>query len=78
MKEIIPAVIFLAICFTTFFLSNFWLQKHDSSRKIESISNEKKMNYENFINTHAKNVKIGSIILIIITVFKIIHMVINE
>lgn len=78
MNEIIPAMLFLILCFTTFFLSKYWIKKYDSTKKIESISNENKMSYERIINIHAKNVKIGSVILIIITFLKIIHIFLTK
>lgn len=77
MKEIIPAILFLTLCFLTFFLSTYWLKKNNSSKKIESISDENKMSFEKLINVHAKNIKIGSAILIIVTLLKLIQMLLK-
>ncbi|WP_264535499.1 hypothetical protein [Flavobacterium sp. N1736] len=78
MNEMIPAILFLLLCVTTFIFSNYWLKKNDLKAKIHSVDTENKMNFEKWISIHIKNVKIGSIILIIITVLKIIQILLKN
>ena len=78
MNEIIPAILFLLLCIITLIFSNYWLQKNDSKAKIHSIDTESKMNFEKWISIHIKNVKIGSIILIVITILKIVQILLKN
>lgn len=76
MNEVIPAILFLFLCTATFIFSRYWLRKHDSKRKIHSV-NSNNISYEKLINTHIRNIKIGSIILIIVTILKIIYILLK-
>ena len=78
MNEIIPAILFLLLCIITLIFSNYWLKKDNSKAKIHSIDTESKMNFEKWISIHIKNVKIGSVILIVITILKIIQILLKN
>lgn len=78
MKEIIPLSAFLILCVFTLIISTYWLKKHDKKHVIESIESNHKMDVGKLVNIHIRNVKIGSIILIVIITLKIIYLVLKK
>ena len=66
-------ILLLMICFLTYFLSTYWLKKYNR-KKIESINNNAKVDFGKLMNVHIKNVKIGSVILIIIIIIKMVYL----
>jgi len=78
MEKIIPASLFLIFVVFTFLFSKYWLKKYDRKNEIESIDSNRKMDFGKLGKAHIKNVKIGSLILIVVTVLKIIYLILEN
>jgi hypothetical protein len=74
MEDIIPILSALILCLITFFISKNWLKKYDTKNKIQSIDTNRKMDFGKLIILQISGIKIGSVILIIIILLKIIYL----
>jgi hypothetical protein len=72
MDEIISIIPLLVLCLITLLISKYWLEKDIKNNKIKSY-NEPKIDFRKLVNIHIKGVKIGSQILIIVIILKIIY-----